>query len=83
MVQEAEKYRDEDEVNESKHEVESGSEKFRVIVCNTLTGRNPRRSPRAVTDTDEHMVRILITDDSHVKRNCMLCDSWSLRVPLP
>ena len=32
MVQEAEKSRDEDEVNESKHEVESGLEKFRVIV---------------------------------------------------
>ena len=32
MVQEAEKSRDEDEVNESKHEAESGSEKFRVIV---------------------------------------------------
>ena len=32
MVQEAEKSRDEDEVNELKHEVESGLEKFRVIV---------------------------------------------------
>ena len=32
MVQEAEKSRDEDEVNESKHEAESGLEKFRVIV---------------------------------------------------
>ena len=31
MVQEAEKSRDEDEVNESKHEVESGLEKFREI----------------------------------------------------
>ena len=32
MVQEAEKSRDEDEVNESKHEAESDLEKFRVIV---------------------------------------------------
>ena len=32
MVQEAEKSRDEDEVNESKHEAESGLEKLRVIV---------------------------------------------------
>ena len=32
MVQEEEKYRDEDEVNESKHEAASGREKFRVIV---------------------------------------------------
>ena len=32
MVQEAEKSRDEDEVNESKHEAESGLEKFRIIV---------------------------------------------------
>ena len=32
MVQEAEKSRDEDEVKESKHEAESGLEKFRVIV---------------------------------------------------
>ena len=32
MVQEAEKSRDEDEVNESKHQTESGLEKFRVIV---------------------------------------------------
>ena len=32
MVQEAEKSRDEDDVNESKHEAESGLEKFRIIV---------------------------------------------------
>ena len=32
MVQEAEKSRDEDEVNESKHEAASGLEKFRVIM---------------------------------------------------
>ena len=32
MVQEAEKSRDEDEVNESKREAESGLEKFRVVV---------------------------------------------------
>ena len=32
MVQEAEKSRDEDEVNESKHEAETCLEKFRVIV---------------------------------------------------
>ena len=32
MVQEAAKSRDEDEVDESKHEAESGLEKFRVIV---------------------------------------------------
>ena len=32
MVQEAEKSRDKDEVDESKHETESGLEKFRVIV---------------------------------------------------
>ena len=30
MVQEAEKSRDEDEVDESKHEAESGLEKFRL-----------------------------------------------------
>ena len=32
MVQEAEKSRDEDEVDESKHLAESGLEKFRVVV---------------------------------------------------
>ena len=32
MVQEAAKSRDEDEVDESKHESESGLEKFRVVV---------------------------------------------------
>ena len=32
MVHEAEKSRDEDEVNKSKHEAESGLENFRVIV---------------------------------------------------
>ena len=35
MVQETEKYRDEDEANESKYEAENGLDKFRVIVCNT------------------------------------------------
>ena len=69
MVQEAEKSRDFDEVDESKHEVESGLEKFRVIVRNTHTERNPRGRLRAETDTDEDMDRILITDDSHVKRS--------------
>ena len=71
MVQEAEKSRDEDEVNESKHEAESGLEKFRVIVWNTQTEENPQGSLRAVTDTDEDMDRILITDDSHVRRRSM------------
>ena len=32
MVQEAEKSREEDDVNESKHEAESGLDKFRVVV---------------------------------------------------
>ena len=32
MVQDAGKSRDEDEVNESRHEAETGLEKFRVIV---------------------------------------------------
>ena len=41
MVQETEKSRDEDEVNESKHEAESGLEKFRVIVCNTPSEGKP------------------------------------------
>ena len=40
MVQETEKYRDEDEDNESKYE------EFRVTVCNTLTEGNPLRSSR-------------------------------------
>ena len=57
-------YRDEDEANEPKCEAENGLEKFRVAVCITLTEGNPRRSSRAVTDTDEDMVR--------------LCDNWSL-----
>ena len=30
---------------------------------------NPQGRSRAVTDTDEGMDRILITDDSHVKRS--------------
>ena len=32
MVQVTETYRDEDEANESKHEAESGLDKFRVVV---------------------------------------------------
>ena len=36
MVQEAEKYRGEDEATESKCEAENGLEKFSVAVCNTL-----------------------------------------------
>ena len=40
MIQEAESYRDEDEARESKYETESGVEKFRVTVCNTLTDGN-------------------------------------------
>ena len=51
MVQEAKKYRDEDEVNESKCETENGVEKFRVIVCNTLTEGNSWRSSKMMTDT--------------------------------
>ena len=43
--------------------------KYRVTVCNTLTEGNPLRSWRAVTDTDEDMVHILVTDDSHVTRH--------------
>ena len=69
MVQETEKYRDEDEANESKYEAENGLERFRVTLCNTLTEGNPRRSSRVVTDTDEDSVRILITNDSHAKLN--------------
>ena len=42
MVQEAEKYRDEDEANELKCKAENGLERFRVTVCNTLTEGNPR-----------------------------------------
>ena len=71
-MQEAEKYRDEDEANESKYEAENGQEKYRVTVCNTLTEGNRRRISRAVTDTDEDMVRILITDDSQAKLNVVL-----------
>ena len=67
MVQEIEKYRDEDEANESKYEAENGLEKFRVTVCNTPTEGNPRRSLRVVTDTGEDMVRILITNASQTK----------------
>ena len=52
MVQETEKYRDEDDANESKYEAEKGLETLRVTVCNTLTEGNTRRSSRAVTDTD-------------------------------
>ena len=43
---------------------ENGMVKFRVSVCDTLIEGNPLRSSRAVTDTDEDVVRILITDDS-------------------
>ena len=67
-MQETEKYRDEDEANESKYEAENGLERFRITVCNTLTEGKRLRSSRAVTDTDEGTVRILITDDPHVKR---------------
>ena len=77
-MQEAEKYQDEDEVNESKYEAENGLEKSRVTVCNTLTEGNPRRSSRAVTDTDEDMVRILTTDDSQMKLNVVRqLEPWS------
>ena len=62
-------YRDEDEANESKYEAENALDKFRVTVCNKLTGGNPRRSSRVVTDTDEDMVHILKTDDSRAKLN--------------
>ena len=68
-VQDAEKSRDEDEVNESKHEAESGLEKFRVNMRITQTEGNPQGRSRAVTDTDEDMDRILTTDGSHVKRS--------------
>ena len=68
-MQETEKYRDEDEPKESKYEAENGLEKFSVTVCNTLTEGNPWRGSRAVTDTEEDTDRILITDDSHVKRS--------------
>ena len=68
MVPEADKYRDEDEANESKYEAQNGLDKFSVTECNTVTEGNPRRSSRAVTDTDD-IHRILITDDSHVKRS--------------
>ena len=64
MVQEAEKYRDEDEVNESKYEAENGLENYRFATRNTLTEGNSWRSSNAVTDADENMVRILVTDDS-------------------
>ena len=59
----------EDSAHESKYEAENGLEKFRVAVCNTLTEGNPLKSSRAVTDTDEDMVRILITNDSRAKLN--------------
>ena len=58
-----------DEANEPKYEAENSLEQCSVTVCNTLTEGNPRRSSRAVTDTDENMDRILTTDDSHVKRS--------------
>ena len=67
MVQEAEKYRDQDEANESKCEAAKSLENYRFTVCNTLTERNSWRSLRAVTDADENMIRILITDDSQAK----------------
>ena len=68
-MQETERYRDEDEANESKYQAENCLDKFRVSVCNTLIEGNPWRSSRAVTNTDEDVVHILITDDSHVKLN--------------
>ena len=68
MVQEAEQSRDEDEVNESKHEAESGEI---PRYCVKHTKGNPQGRLRAVTGTDEDMDRILITDDSHVKRSSM------------
>ena len=52
MMQETEKYRVEDEANDSKYEAENGLDKFRVTVCNTLTEGNPLRSSTTVTDTD-------------------------------
>ena len=68
MVQEAEKFRDEDKV------LTSRSTRPRVVwinsalLCETHRLReNPLGRSRAVTDTDEDMDRILITDDSHVK----------------
>ena len=66
MVQEAENYRDEHEANESKDEAENGLENYCLIMRKTLTGGNSRSS-RAVTDTDEDMFDILITDDSQAK----------------
>ena len=36
MMQGIEKYFDEDEANETRYEAESGLDKFRVTVCNTL-----------------------------------------------
>ena len=62
----------------SKYEAENGLEKFRVTVCNTLTEGNPLRSSRAVTETDEDMVHILIIDDPHVKLNAVRqLEPWS------
>ena len=40
-----------------------------ALLCETQTEGNPRGRSRAVTDTDEDMDRILMTDDSHVKRS--------------
>ena len=39
---------------------------------------NPQESSRAVTDTDEDMVRILTTDDSQMKWNVVRqLEAWS------
>ena len=51
-------------MNESKYEAENGLENSRFTMRNTLTEGNSRGSSKAVTDTDENMVRILITDDT-------------------
>ena len=41
-----------------------------ALLCEThRLSESPRERLRAVTDTDENMDRILITDDSHVKRS--------------
>ena len=69
MVQETEKFRDEDETNELKYEVENGLEKFRV--------KRSQRSSRAVTDTDEDMVRILITDSQTKLNVARQLEPWS------
>ena len=77
-VQGTEKYRDDDEANESKYEAENGLERFRVTVCNTLFffKKKKQRNSRAVTDTDEDTVRILITDDPQANVGRQL-EPWS------